>query len=365
MPPMPPTVTSDPNIATQVAQLRVSNREEDALNNEPSMSGKQIIGIIIPPPDIRTIVDKTASFVARNGIDFENKIKEKEATNPRFNFLAPTDPYHAYYKGKVKEFETGVPAVESAPAVKLPEAVREHVKQAEFVPKLPPPAYQFNADPSTINAFDLDLIRLTALFVARNGRQFLTQLMNREVRNYQFDFLKPQHSNFQYFTKLVEQYTKVIIPPKNIVDELQESQSMDKVLGDVRYRVGWEKHMKQIKDKEEAEVERERLAYSSIDWHDFVVVQTVDFQPSETLNLPPLCTPKDVGARILMQQRNDAAKAAQDNVAMDMDSDSEEEGEAHEGKAIENEVGPPQEDRPRAAYEVTQPAPAAPTGSGV
>jgi splicing factor 3A subunit 1 len=52
-------------------------------------------------------------------------------------------------------------------------------------------------------------MRLTAMFVARNGRQFLTQLMNREVRNYQFDFLKPQHSNFPYFTKLVEQYTKV------------------------------------------------------------------------------------------------------------------------------------------------------------
>lgn len=66
-----------------------------------------------------------------------------------------------------------------------------------------------------------------------------------------------------------------------------------------------------------------------------------------------------------MQQRNDAAKAAQENVEMDMESDSEEEGEARDGRAIDNEVGPPQEDRQRAAYEVTQPAPAAPTGSGV
>jgi hypothetical protein len=32
--------------------------------------------------------------------------------------------------------------------------------------------------------------------------------MNREQRNYQFDFLRPQHSLFQYFTKLLEQYTK-------------------------------------------------------------------------------------------------------------------------------------------------------------
>jgi len=54
-----------------------------------------------------------------------------------------------------------------------------------------------------------DIVKLTAQFVARNGRQFLTSLMNREARNYQFDFLRPQHSLFQYFTRLLEQYTKV------------------------------------------------------------------------------------------------------------------------------------------------------------
>lgn len=36
-----------------------------------------------------------------------------------------------------------------------------------------------------------------------------------------------------------------------------------------------------FEDKEAAEAERERLAYASIDWHDFVVVQTVDFQPGD------------------------------------------------------------------------------------
>jgi hypothetical protein len=31
----------------------------------------------------------------------------------------------------------------------------------------------------------LDVVKLTAQFVARNGRHFLTNLMNREQRNYQ------------------------------------------------------------------------------------------------------------------------------------------------------------------------------------
>lgn len=53
------------------------------------------------------IVDKTASYVARNGPGFESKIKEAEANNSKFNFLNPHDPYHAYYLHKVKEFMEG------------------------------------------------------------------------------------------------------------------------------------------------------------------------------------------------------------------------------------------------------------------
>lgn len=106
------------------------------------------------PNCFSAIVDKTAAFTARNGIEFENKIREKEAENPKFNFLSVTDPYHAYYQHKVKEFQTGVATM---PQVKpqIPDAVREAVKQAEFVPKHPPKPYEFMADPSTINAFDL------------------------------------------------------------------------------------------------------------------------------------------------------------------------------------------------------------------
>ena len=38
----------------------------------------RIVGIIYPPPEVRNIVDKTASFVARNGPEFEQRIKQNE-----------------------------------------------------------------------------------------------------------------------------------------------------------------------------------------------------------------------------------------------------------------------------------------------
>lgn len=52
-------------------------------------------------------MDKTASFVARNGPEFEARIRQNEIGNPKFNFLNSGDPYHAYYQHKVKEIREG------------------------------------------------------------------------------------------------------------------------------------------------------------------------------------------------------------------------------------------------------------------
>lgn len=53
----------------------------------------------------------------------------------------------------------------------------------------------------------------------------------------------------------------------------------------VRYRVEWAKFQERERKKEEEEREKERVAYAQIDWHDFVVVETVDFQPNEQGNM--------------------------------------------------------------------------------
>merc|ERR1712001_775864 len=117
------------------------------------------------------------------------------------------------------------------------------------------------------------------------------------------DFLRPQHSLFQYFTKLLEQYTKVLIPPKDLMKKLNEERNEKKVLEQVKYRVAWIKHQEEKRKKEEEATERERVSYAQIDWHNFVVVETVDYQPWETGHFPPPTNPTEVGARVLMQRR--------------------------------------------------------------
>lgn len=177
------------------------------------------------------------------------------------------------------------------------------------------------------NAFSYfrDIVKLTAQFVARNGRQFLTNLMNREQRNFQFDFLRPQHSLFQYFTKLLEQYTKILIPPKDLMARLKIESDPSRdgtitILDNVKYRANWLKHQEAQKRREEEKLERERVAYAQIDWHDFVVVEVVEYQPYESGNFPPPTTPDEVGARVLMEQR---FQEDDDDIEMQIESDDE------------------------------------------
>ncbi|XP_059485983.1 splicing factor 3A subunit 1 isoform X2 [Neocloeon triangulifer] len=321
------TVGQDLDVPLHILQREAAEAALAEAPQDAPITTSANIGLIYPPPEVRNIVDKTASFVARNGPEFEARIKANELGNPKFNFLSTGDPYHAYYQHKVGEFKSG--RITEAPGgIQKPLLASAQQKQLEilkqveqpFIPREPPAEFEFVADPPSISALDLDIVKLTAQFVARNGRQFLTNLMNREQRNYQFDFLRPQHSLFQYFTKLLEQYTKVLIPPKELLFKLRDEAKIQQIVLDhVRYRAEWLKHQEAQRMREAEELEKERVAYAQIDWHDFVVVETVDYQPFEHGHFPPPTTPEEVGARVLMQERIEDGQ----EVAMQLDSDEE------------------------------------------
>ncbi|KAG0467354.1 hypothetical protein HPP92_018934 [Vanilla planifolia] len=79
--PLPAPPTDGDLGPTPPAQVIDESREEHtkptpvAVPPPPSVATHtRTIGIIHPPPDIRTIIDKTANFVAKNGPDFERRI---------------------------------------------------------------------------------------------------------------------------------------------------------------------------------------------------------------------------------------------------------------------------------------------------
>ena len=259
-------------------------------------------GVVLPPKDIRgaayyyaplknftanicaAIVEKTAGYVARNGVVFEggdpnlhswtsstdistagtDRIREKEKHNPKFSFLSANDAYNSFYAWRLNEVRQGRGTAISAGRAGEAAAAPEPEK-----PKGPdePPQFHFSARMPNINAQDLDVVRLTALFVAKNGRSFMTTLSQRETRNYQFDFLRPQHSLYQFFSRLVDQYSELLRlggseggnSEKERISEL-ESNVKDRfhMLGRAKERAEWAKYQEQQKQKKEEEAEQEK-----------------------------------------------------------------------------------------------------------
>ncbi|XP_034237779.1 splicing factor, suppressor of white-apricot homolog isoform X2 [Thrips palmi] len=59
--------------------------------------------IIAPPSEIQVIIDKMASYVIKNGRDFESVVRNKG--DERFAFLDPGHQYHRYYDHKVRVYQ--------------------------------------------------------------------------------------------------------------------------------------------------------------------------------------------------------------------------------------------------------------------
>jgi splicing factor 3A subunit 1 len=282
-----------------------------ATNGDSSMgdiTSKAPEGTILPPPEARTLIEKTAGYVARNGMQFEEKIREKQAGNSKMSFLLPEDAYHAYYRWRMTEIQAGRGnAVSAGREGEVSFQGREVRKGPE-----PPEEFIFSARVPNISAQDLDVVKLTALFVAKNGRGWMTQLSQREAGNFQFDFLRPQHTLYQFFSRLVDQYTDLLTgdsanggrPQKKRITSLEQNvKERFQVLDRAKKRAEWVKHQEAQKVAEEEKAAKDHIEYQQIDWHDFVVVETVVFdERDETADLPPPVTKNDLQSASLEQK---------------------------------------------------------------
>ena len=118
-------------------------------------------------------------------------------------------------------------------------------------------------------------------------------ISDRESSNPQFSFLKPTHALFSYFTSLVESYSRCLLPKLDDIKALQKNISdRESILQRCLQKFSFERNLdRNQRSKEEIE-EEERQQMSMIDWHDFVVVETIDFNEEE--NLPPPADPNFV-----------------------------------------------------------------------
>jgi len=158
--------------------------------------------VIIPPEDVRKLADKAAEYVAKNGLPFEELLNKESEGNTKFCFLQHTNPYRPYYDQKVIEFSKGLITKLDEPHQKFTaSSLKEpnHMLNTDKELKAPNPDQFSYAHPS-VGTLEMDIIKHAAQFVAENGQRFLIALTEREKSNPQFEFLKPTHSLFPFFT---------------------------------------------------------------------------------------------------------------------------------------------------------------------
>ena len=179
---------------------------------------------------------------------------------------------------------------------------------------IPPPALRFVslAAPNNLTPVEVEVIKLTAQSAALAGKksQFLKALTVREWTNPLFAFLQPRNAAFAYFTALVELYESILQEGterlekkkdgvESVVDEgnfdyetvlsIAEG-GRDVALTMAAYRAEYERDAEERRQGELDAAKGGGLGAAGaigIDWHDFVVVETITFPTDEIVDAVP------------------------------------------------------------------------------
>lgn len=238
--------------------------------------------MIDPPQDIKVTIEKTVQYVKKNGEAFEEKLLAND-NEKKFSFLNNLDPYHGYYKALLEGKEVGksdgtLPKIDDK--VEIPSERDTFLFQNE----LPP-----------VSNYDLDVIKLTAQYIACNSTKHIDQLqryMNKKGNRSQFAFLSPKHSLHPLFRDYCKQYLTIIEIDKVRREGQGKSNNNDKVfqyvdklissspqeLFERAYRrAAHEKKHKLERKLQESEDRKQQEQYALIDWQDFTFVAKINF----------------------------------------------------------------------------------------
>lgn len=261
--------------------------------------------------DLSATIDKTIGYIRKNGPSFEARLRD--SGNPRFSFLDPKHEHHQAYLDRLKAHsgEPGAPGSDIEVTENVPEA-----RRLVFMPQQVP-----------LSRYDLDVLKLAAMFVARNGPEYAAKLLSHEQgagNGAQFGFLDKRHSLHAHFMAYVHQYRLTIAALRpNTPQTWPENKLGDTFESDVKlvaallepdysvvrdaYRRAFHRKQKRVKTRNKKVAFQQRQArFASIDWQDFALVGKLEFDAIDEVSvLPAPLTREEVLYRGLNTRSND------------------------------------------------------------
>jgi splicing factor 3A subunit 1 len=212
-----------------------------------------------------------------------------------------------------------------------------------ILPPPPPLSLVQIVAPASLSMIQLETIQITAQLIAISSfvdpaTNMLQALTMREWNNPIFRFCQPRHGHFAYFSALVDAYKQILSDwssvttvttlssIKNTSARIKEIEGMannvDRCLEVAVYRAEYQRDMEERLQKDEPAMA------NKVDWHDFVVVETIDFAIDEVVaNLPPPTAPSLHPSSVPKPQ-------APYTVTRKSDSDMEDDDDDEEGEVI-------------------------------
>jgi splicing factor 3A subunit 1 len=225
--------------------------------------------------------------------------------------------------------------ISSRDATDYDEAAETPTQQSTLSSVEPPPPIQYIniLAPSNLTPAQIETMQLVAQFAALDEKSgpFLQMLALREWHNPIFGFLQPRHGHFAYFSALVDAYRRILglwtdstsiagAGFDRLVDTM--ANNVNACLELAAFRAEYDRDVTQS----EKHHNEEAFAASQVDWHDFVVVETIDFLASEIV-LPPPPPPPKLAVPKISTTKPVTTPAVTSHETMD-ESDDEDEGES-------------------------------------
>lgn len=258
--------------------------------------------ITLPPPEPRKLIEKTAQYVAKHGVAFEQKIKAKESSNSKFLFLNSQDPYNAYYHYVIDTFRSKeqLPILQEKREVSVIPEIRTRKQdsadendESMVIPEDPQPFSVLHIQNGELDLLekemtltDFNVLKLVAKLNILHPDKGINDIINTdETIAPHLKFMNTENKFHSVYLRYKSVYDLVINHKDELIkkiDHFSQEQYLTECVEVSEKIENIQTITREITQKKTDTL----LAYTSIDWNEFEIVETIAFFDDDNYEKP-------------------------------------------------------------------------------